>query len=251
MTTNEYRALEDKLNEVLNDNADLKRENTNMKNEMAAMRNALSALNNTLSEHSRKLEDLQQLGIIQLSREISVLQQSVKSNYDSSSPGLSCLALYNMTIDSNRRLSELETNKSGRILQHQIYTNNQLMKLQKTYNASLKKIRGAGTLNGEQVVLMAHATFISSNVIQFNDVKLSFGINNLATSKSNGKFVCEKDGTYLVSVSLSIRLTDSDGAFCIQHNGALYSCTESPHGNEWHSYSTTIVMNLKKNDTVW
>ncbi|VDI13880.1 Hypothetical predicted protein [Mytilus galloprovincialis] len=156
-----------------------------------------------------------------------------------------------MTIDSNRRLSELETNKSGRILQHQIYTNNQLMKLQKTYNASLKKIRGAGTLNGEQVVLMAHATFISSNVIQFNDVKLSFGINNLATSKSNGKFVCEKDGTYLVSVSLSIRLTDSDGAFCIQHNGALYSCTESPHGNEWHSYSTTIVMNLKKNDTVW
>ncbi|CAC5405101.1 unnamed protein product [Mytilus coruscus] len=115
MPTKEYLVLEQKLNEVLNDNADLKREIKIMKNEMAAMRNALSALNNASSEHSRKIEDLQHLGSIKRLHEISSLQQSVKSNSDSiqflsmheQARRQDFLALYNMTTDSNRRLSEL------------------------------------------------------------------------------------------------------------------------------------------------
>lgn len=98
---------------------------------------------------------------------------------------------------------------------------------------------------------MAQATSVSSYVIQFNNVRFSFGINNLSTFKNSGKFVCEKNGTYLVSVSLSISSSDHDTAFCISHNGNYYSCTNSPYGNNLQSYSTTIVMYLKTNDNVW
>ncbi|CAG2247649.1 unnamed protein product [Mytilus edulis] len=156
MPKNEYLALEQKLNEVLIDNADLKRENMIMKNEMAAMRNALSALKMNHPNILEKIQDLQNLRSIKPLLEISVLQQSVKSNSDriqflsvhEQARRQDFLALYNMTTDSSRRLTELETNTSGQILQHQTYTNNQLMNLQTTYNASLKGIREA--MNGDK-----------------------------------------------------------------------------------------------------
>lgn len=97
---------------------------------------------------------------------------------------------------------------------------------------------------------MAQATTISGHIIQFNDVKFSFGINNLSTFKNNGKFVCEKKGIYLVSVTMTVRSSDSDSAFCIMHNG-FNLCSSSQPDSGYRSYSITIVMNLKINDNVW
>lgn len=88
------------------------------------------------------------------------------------------------------------------------------------------------------------------SIIKFTNVKFSTGINNLSGYKSSGKFVCEKDGLYLISAT--VMYSWNDGEFYTYVNGKMY--TQSYKHQEsywWHSSTAIIAIEPYTNDTVW
>ncbi|VDI23363.1 Hypothetical predicted protein, partial [Mytilus galloprovincialis] len=108
----------------------------------------------------------------------------------------------------------------------------------------------------EQVVMTAHPSSTSTKVgiIKFDNVAFSVGINNLSTYQSSGKFVCEKEGLYLFSVS--IYSSSNNANFCMYLNGNAISYTWIGYNSNAPSsmQNTGTVVNalqLRLNDSVW
>lgn len=81
--------------------------------------------------------------------------------------------------------------------------------------------------------------------IQFNDVKFSVGIRNISTFKNTGKFMCEKTGLYIVSVSMEMNYDNTE------FYGKEFTKSSKHNNGYWHSASVLIAIELKTNDTVW
>ncbi|XP_071181355.1 uncharacterized protein [Mytilus edulis] len=95
-----------------------------------------------------------------------------------------------------------------------------------------------------------------SGIIKFDIVKFSVGINNMSAYKSTGKFICEKAGLYLISVS--IRSKTNDAQYYVYHNdmnAAAISDTEIGYNSHGGSMALTGIivhaLQLHPNDSVW
>lgn len=85
--------------------------------------------------------------------------------------------------------------------------------------------------------------------VKFSDVKFSIGIRNISSFKITGKFVCEKSGLYIVSVSIEL---DNNSAECqVYVNGKIFTKNYKYGNSYWLSTSASITIELKTNDSVW
>lgn len=100
------------------------------------------------------------------------------------------------------------------------------------------------------VALFAWATDKSGNVIRFNNIRLSVGIANISAFKNTGKFVCEKEGLYLMAATVASNVYSN---FCTHQGNTQVSCTEiGQHtGNAWHSGTSVATLHLLVNDNVF
>ncbi|XP_071178121.1 uncharacterized protein [Mytilus edulis] len=264
-----YLALEQKLTSV-------QKENEQMKQGNKAVKNELLSLKNKSSTQEMKIEELQKLGTIKPLQEINALQQSVHLNTDKihslsmneQARSQDFLALYNITTATGRKLTEMKTSTNNLILHlenNQTMTmnnlrqtlDNQLTSFQTSYNATIYDLHTKEismqkqiTENNERVALYALASGKSGNVIQFNNVQLSVGIKNTSAFKSTGKFVCEKEGLYLVAASVA---SSEYSHFCINRgNTHVVSCTEigQHSGSAWHSGTSVTILHLHVNDNI-
>lgn len=91
-------------------------------------------------------------------------------------------------------------------------------------------------------------------ILKFDDVKLSVGISNHSEYKRTGKFICERNGLYMISASIT---SDKTGAYyTIYLNGKPMSETYIVHNSNNPSimrYNGAVVLalQLSSNDSVW
>lgn len=104
--------------------------------------------------------------------------------------------------------------------------------------------------------MTAHpSTFTTkSGIIKFDNVAFSVGINNLPAFKSTGKFVCENDGTYLISTSIASSTIDAN--YVIYLNGNAISTTFIGYNHNkpslwYYTGSVVLVLPLRSKDSVW
>lgn len=104
--------------------------------------------------------------------------------------------------------------------------------------------------------MTAHLTSsaTAAGILKFDDVSFCIGINNLASYKNTGKFICEKKGIYLISAS--IMSTSNYGFYYIYLNGRQITNTMTGYNSNSpttvHQTGTVVVaLQLHPNDTVW
>ncbi|XP_076071847.1 uncharacterized protein LOC143043420 [Mytilus galloprovincialis] len=155
------------------------------------------------------------------------------------------LALYNKTLTSDRKVTELEV-KIGRnlttLMTRQNISSSEIYSLNKTDNTlkgdivQLKEKQHLTELKMSFVESEVNSTienvavtscaphsikYNSGEIIKFSDVKLSNGIGNIDKFRSSGTFTCEKQGLYLVGAYIN---SYSFGAqFKIVRNGNMIS----------------------------
>ncbi|CAC5422869.1 unnamed protein product [Mytilus coruscus] len=101
-------------------------------------------------------------------------------------------------------------------------------------------------------VLDTH-TFNGREIINFSDVKLSNGIENVKKFKSSGTFICEKQGIYLVGVY--IMSYTKEAHFEIMKNGIIVSRVKvrpdlGSTEDNYHTGTGIIAVQLNANDTL-
>lgn len=90
----------------------------------------------------------------------------------------------------------------------------------------------------------------SSKAVKFDTIQLQYGVNNLSKFISDGKFIAEMEGLYIVSAW--IMSATSGAEFGIYHNTKLITRTYINDSiNNWISASGIATIELQTNDTVW
>ncbi|VDI18559.1 Hypothetical predicted protein [Mytilus galloprovincialis] len=90
----------------------------------------------------------------------------------------------------------------------------------------------------------------SGYIVKFDNVKASIGITDISLFTSSGKFKCENEGLYIVSVSLTTYNTGIH--YGIVLNGKLYTqIKEYNNGVNYQGATTTVIVNLHPNDLLW
>lgn len=93
-------------------------------------------------------------------------------------------------------------------------------------------------------------TVSSGSVLKFVVDQFSVGISNLSAVNNTGKFVCEKSGIYMVSVS--IMSNTNTARFYIYLNGNRISSTYiGQHSGWWHTGTVVIARQLQIGDSLW
>lgn len=90
----------------------------------------------------------------------------------------------------------------------------------------------------------------NNKVVIFDNIQLLYGVNNVDRFKSDGKFIAEMEGLYIVSAWI---MSATGGAeFGIYHNGRLISNTYiSSDSTNWNTATGIATIELQTNDTVW
>lgn len=92
---------------------------------------------------------------------------------------------------------------------------------------------------------------VATTIMKFDNVKYSVGVTNLAAYKTTGKFLCEKEGLYIISASV-MSYTD-EATYYIYLNGNNISVTGiADHtGSYFFTGAVTIIQKLRPSDQVW
>lgn len=97
---------------------------------------------------------------------------------------------------------------------------------------------------------MVRADESAGYIVKFANVKTSIGINGISYFKSSGKFKCEYEGLYAVTVSLTAYNTLIN--YGIYLNGKEYTAVyELNNKVTFQRGTTTVVVNLHRNDILW
>ncbi|CAG2246734.1 unnamed protein product [Mytilus edulis] len=142
-----YESLEQKFMELQHKYENLERKYTDIQTlnkEYTLIKSQLVSVQNKTSELSNDVIILKQLGNIKPLQEIQTLQQAVQTvtaqthslSVNERARSQDFLALYNMTIDSKRVLSELNTNTSNLFNNLETKTDKQLLRLEQNHNST-------------------------------------------------------------------------------------------------------------------
>lgn len=89
-----------------------------------------------------------------------------------------------------------------------------------------------------------------NKVVKFDAIQLQYGVNNANRFRSDGNFIAEMEGLYIVSAW--IMSTTGGAEFGIYHNGRLITRSYvSDQSSYWLSASGTATIELQTKDTVW
>lgn len=92
----------------------------------------------------------------------------------------------------------------------------------------------------------------SGYIVKFDDVRTHVGINNIASFRTNGKFICEVDGIYLVSTWIDS--STNYGRFHIYKNEQIIGSTVFNYISTTASVENTgtavVAVELHIGDTV-
>ncbi|VDI23358.1 Hypothetical predicted protein [Mytilus galloprovincialis] len=205
----------------------------------------------------QKYSNLEQNYITQ-GHELAMLKNTLQTNHNTS------------IKDLGTQIRTLQTNHNASITNLGI----ELKNVEKNQNIHFvdveSKMRAAAIMNNqtfihlqqqidnstEQVAMTAHPSSNSNKagIIKFDNVAFSVGIKNLTAFKNSGKFVCEKEGLYILSVKI---YSNTNGAhFYISLNGNTISYTKisfnGNHPSAMENTSTAVLtVQLRLNDSVW
>lgn len=249
----------------------------------------LAMLKNKSRLLDTSIEDLKHLGSIKPLHEITTLQQKVKSisaqtsllNMKEQARSQDLIALYSKVQEheatNNRSITDLSTKLNTLQTNHNASITNlgtELRNVEKNQSIHFvdveSKMRAATIMNNqtfihlqrqidtstEQVAMTAHPSSspTKSGIIKFDNVAFSVGIANLSAFKSSGKFVCEKEGLYLFSVS--VYSNTNDAFFNIYLNGKRISYTYIGYNSNnpssmGNTGAAVHALQLRLNDSVW
>lgn len=164
-----YESLEQKYVDLERKYEDLERKYSQMKsnnNEFNVMKSQLVSVQNKTSEISKDVIVLRQLGNIKPLQEIQTLQLAVQTvsakthalSVNEHARNQDFLALYNLTLDSKRAFSELNTNTSNHLKNFETKTSIQLSTLELRQNTT------AADMNNKFQAVMALNTNTSNQV---------------------------------------------------------------------------------------
>lgn len=87
-------------------------------------------------------------------------------------------------------------------------------------------------------------------IVRFDNVTIIFGVSDLSSFQGNGKFKCEHEGSYSVSISLRAHNTGVD--YVLKVKGIVYTrVLELDNKVPYQRGATTVVLNLHVDDLVW
>jgi len=93
------------------------------------------------------------------------------------------------------------------------------------------------------------ATVIRGDVVKFPDVKINYGLQNLALFKQNGIFTCEQKGLYMFFSNMMSN--SKDGYFRWYLNNSTYlSGVYVGYQTQYQSGSGMVTVELAVGDTV-
>ncbi|CAC5422871.1 unnamed protein product [Mytilus coruscus] len=135
-------------------------------------------------------------------------------------------------------------------LDHTVHT--AVERLQTSNDIAISTFRKKIEVAITSCVLDTH-TFNGREIINFSDVKLSNGIENVKKFKSSGTFICEKQGIYLVGVY--IMSYTKEAHFEIMKNGIIVSRVKvrpdlGSTEDNYHTGTGIIAVQLNANDTL-
>ncbi|VDH98354.1 Hypothetical predicted protein [Mytilus galloprovincialis] len=179
-------SLEQKYLELENKYNQLQTENKVLQTEQNLMTNELRLLRNRTGEMSSDFKILKQLGNIKPLQEIQTLKQAVQTvsaqthslSVNERARGQDFLALYNMTIDSKRALSELTTNTSNHLMNFEMKTSTQLSNLEVRQNST-----AADMSNKFQAVIALNTN--TSNRLQSLETKTNKQLSRIEQSQNS------------------------------------------------------------------
>ena len=92
------------------------------------------------------------------------------------------------------------------------------------------------------------------NGVVFNNIGQQIGKTNVTNFRTNGRFICERSGIYLVSVSIMANDNGNDAEFFIRKNNqtiAHVDIGEHSGYNWWYSGTAVVAEHLEVNDSIW
>ncbi|CAC5361284.1 MYO18 [Mytilus coruscus] len=146
-----YESLEQKFIDLQCKYVNLERKYTDIQtlnDEYSLIKSQLVSVQNKTSQISNDVNNLKQHGNIKPLQEIQTLQQAIQTvsaethslYVNERARSRDFLALYNMTIDSKRLLSELNTNTSNQLKNLSTKTNKQIINLEHSQNMTAADI---------------------------------------------------------------------------------------------------------------
>lgn len=106
------------------------------------------------------------------------------------------------------------------------------------------------------MTITAHPSITSNGpgIIKFDNVTFVVGITNQSAYRRSGKFVCEKEGLYLISASIYSETNNAH--YYIKLNGDIMSKTwigysSSPASLLQHTGTVVLALQLRPKDSVW
>lgn len=91
-------------------------------------------------------------------------------------------------------------------------------------------------------------TYNTGTSIKFDDVRTSIGIKNLSTFKTTGKFSCEVEGLYHISVYIVSYTTSS--MYSIYKNTNKLTTTYSDTAGNIQTFAVAVVVEMNVGDTI-
>ncbi|VDI18560.1 Hypothetical predicted protein [Mytilus galloprovincialis] len=266
--------LEKKLLELESNNTAVLSEIGLTKDENKQLKTQLSTLMNKIFHIDERVNNIEQLKSIQSLQDLQTVKQQIQSiksqtavlSQNQFARNQDFLALYNQSsvgiAHAVTRLQHLESyeNESLTNTKHfeerlqilEAYKNTALM----TATSLTKKTAAMQTqitYDIRKVAITACSVSkdeSSGYIVPFAIVKTSIGINNSSYFKSSGKFKCEYEGLYAVTVSLTAYNTLIN--YGIYLNGNEYTAVyELNNKVVFQRGSTTVVVNLHRNDILW
>ncbi|CAC5421381.1 unnamed protein product [Mytilus coruscus] len=131
---------------------------------------------------------------------------------------------------------------------------NSILEARRSANETYRNLQNKINTNTENVAMTAFlpsdVRLIVGSLVQFSDVKFSAGMGNMIVFKRTGKFICEKEGLYIISVTI-LTVTNA-GEFYLYVNGSIFATSYKYQSNAWWSSSSIIIsLELQVNDSVW
>ncbi|CAG2245680.1 unnamed protein product [Mytilus edulis] len=250
--------------------------NAKMKNQLSVLRNETSSIDDRVKsvEQLRNIQSLQDLQTVK--QQIQSLNAQTKSlSQNQFARNQDFLALYNQTsygfVEAENRLQNFKnmsltnvnitqkhvTNRfvavEDRLAQMEAFKNMSLMNTTRL-DMKTESLQTQITDNGRKVAIMAKPSGNwdeqSGYIVKFNSVKTSIGLSDMSSFKSSGKFKCEIEGLYSVSVLLNAYNTDV--SYKIYLNGNEYSSVyEFVNKVFYQGGAITVILNLHQTDILW
>lgn len=91
------------------------------------------------------------------------------------------------------------------------------------------------------------ASYTAYQRIQFGNIEISNGVQNISTIKESGVFICEKDGIYQISVYVTTNPSQTN--FLVMKNGHRFAEAFFSFGSFYQTGTTIFVTKLNVGDT--